>query len=208
MLRFGKYIPPAASFQGSGVPAKQRAGKIPEAILTDDFVELVKTKALLVGPYDSALSEHLVVPTHAPTKHRDEVATDKASQRSVDPTDVVKLLEQIDLYDEAEDDSKMQSLKERYSGTSRASALSVVVPSRINEAGRAAVGQSSFLSSSSSLHLNFNLGAGAVVLPGWVRERAAEILFESEDDEDSGLVDMAVDVIMNVSAALSQQSIR
>lgn len=71
--------------------------------------------------------------------------------------------------------------------------------------------ESRFASSSSSKDMifpvsdvggSFQMGYGTIIVPGWIRERAAEVLFE-DDDEDEGesIVNALLNTILKVKLA-------
>lgn len=79
-----------------------------------------------------------------------------------------------------EDDAEMADLEYRYAKTSRASSstLLVTVPGQIAK--------------------------GTLLLPGWIRERAAEVLFELGDVDEPGLASLIVETLQRVRSRHAQ----
>jgi actin-related protein 10 len=41
-------------------------------------------------------------------------------------------------------------------------------------------------------------GRGTLIIPGWIRERAAEVLFEGGDVDESSLAEVILDTLLKV----------
>jgi actin-related protein 10 len=51
---------------------------------------------------------------------------------------------------------------------------------------------------------NTGTGKGTLVIPGWIRERAAEVLFEGGDVDESSVAEVILDSLLKVSCGCSQ----
>jgi actin-related protein 10 len=77
---------------------------------------------------------------------------------------------QADVYDEAADARLMQRLERRWARRSTASNVTLPVP-----------------------------GKGTLLIPGWVRERAAEVLFEPGDEDEVNVAEALLECLLKVS---------
>ncbi|SPO32062.1 related to ACT1 - Actin [Ustilago trichophora] len=179
LLQYGKFVAAQTSLQDSAKPLKERTHPIDAAMLTDDRLEQIKAKALFVGSYDSKLHglEELF------------------SVLEIEPSD------SHSVSDEAKPEAAT-NIRQRYSCSSTATPFTFTIsPNSIDPHGTASLIQSVSAPPSTSASAFTNgsaktLTSGVIAIPGWVRERAAELLFEQgDDDEDPGLIDMAVSAI-------------
>jgi hypothetical protein len=46
-------------------------------------------------------------------------------------------------------------------------------------------------------------GRGTLIIPGWIRERAAEVLFEGGDVDECSVAELILDVILKVQSCFS-----
>lgn len=91
---------------------------------------------------------------------------------------------QVDLaeeYDEAQDVRLMQALYQRYKANVTATTVSLLVAS-----------PASTQASQTSMK-------GTLVIPGWVRERAADVLFEPGDEDEPSLIQAVLLALFRVS---------
>lgn len=82
-----------------------------------------------------------------------------------------------DVYDESKDVRLLESLKTRYEANSSATSLNHRISNPHSPAGTL---------------------KGLLVVPGWIRERAADVLFESGDVDEPSVVEVILDVILQV----------
>ncbi|PWN52568.1 actin-like ATPase domain-containing protein [Violaceomyces palustris] len=214
LLAHGKYISPQSTFQGAHVSTRQRAGRIPKEYLTHDFLEEIKAKALVVGDPIEIQGEKLgkqggTVAPQAPSpviaglpsalSGPGSIPNPFASQARTLPD----VLRDFRNYDEAEDVDLMKRLKAEYSRHSQATDLAIRVPPQLAGDRNHGANGSGFGSTAS----NFGLGGGFIAIPGWVRERAAEVLFEEGDEDESSLVEMTLESIIKLPIDLRRPMI-
>lgn len=87
----------------------------------------------------------------------------------------------MDDYDESLDDRFLDYLEEKLACQSTATTLSFRIPT--------------FSSSIAG-----NVGRGWIRIPGWVRERAAEVLFEQGDADERSITEAILEALLLVSA--------
>lgn len=175
LLLYGKFVAAQTGLQDSAKPLRDRTHPIDPALLTDERLEEVKAKALFVSSQDPGL-EGL--------------------------EDLYSVLELDSVEAEMDADSRTEaatSLRQKYSSTSTATPFTFAIsPESIDPHGTASLIQSISAppSGSSSAFSNKTAGvSGLIAMPGWVRERAAEMLFERGDEDDPGIIDMTVTAI-------------
>lgn len=171
LLMYGKFVAAQTGLQDSTKPLRERTQPIDSAMLTDDRLEQIKVKALFVGSQDPK------------------------------PSGLQDLFSVLELEGGVDAGSKKEaasSLRQKYSSTSTATPFTFAVsPNSIDPNGTASLIQSINASPSSSASTlaqatNKSQSSGVIVMPGWVRERAAELFFEQGDQDDPSIVDMAV----------------
>ncbi|SPO25264.1 related to ACT1 - Actin [Ustilago trichophora] len=180
LLQYGKFVAAQTSLQDSAKPLKERTHPIDPAMLTYDRLEQIKAKALFVGPYDPNL--------HGLEELFSVLESEPSDSHAVS--------------DEAKAEAA-QSIRQKYTSTSTATPFTFAVsPNSIDPHGTASLIQSVSAPASTSASA-FTSGSakiftsGVIAIPGWVRERAAELLFEVGDDDegDPGLIEMTVSAI-------------
>lgn len=82
-------------------------------------------------------------------------------------------------YDESLDNPFLDYLEQKYARESTATTLSFRIPFGASTAG--------------------NVGRGWIRIPGWVRERAAEILFEQGDVDERSVTEAVLEALLLVS---------
>jgi actin-related protein 10 len=82
--------------------------------------------------------------------------------------------------DDEDEAALLKSMEKRYSATTTATTISIRVPS-LNQ-----------------LPVMSGVGRGWLQIPGWVRERAAEVLFEEGDDDEGSLPELILQSLMKV----------
>lgn len=50
------------------------------------------------------------------------------------------------------------------------------------------------------------VGRGWIAVPGWIRERAADLLFEDGDEDEQSLTELVLDVLLKVSRRMPERS--
>lgn len=176
LLRHGKFVAAQVSLQDSSKSLRERTHAIDPSLLTDDRLDQIKAKALFVSSYDPNLSglEDLFSEL--------ELESSEATSRLTDQT--AKLA--------------ASTIRQKYLSASTATPFTfAIAPDSVDPNGTASLLQSISAppSSSSSALSGASRKAqvsGVIAIPGWVRERAAELLFEQGTQDDPSLIDMTV----------------
>lgn len=215
---FGTYHPPPDTLSNSSqVPATSRATRVPEEVLTDAVIEDLKTRCCFVGEaLDSDIKS--AFPMAFDTNTPSEATPSEAGISESDYTRV-----STDLRSQSQSQAQSQAQSETSASQQDAppsSDFSVVshsnVPSNLD---RPKPGES-HLQALASLYQRHSTatdllirvepppaqqhgtGRGTLVIPGWVRERAAEVLFEGGDVDESSVAEVILDSLLKVCTAL------
>lgn len=185
LLHYGKFVAAQTSLQEAAKPLRERTFAIDPSVLTDERMEQIKAKALFVSSLnpglrgvEESLADLELDPCNSDSSSRD--MTTKAAM----------------------------AIRQRYSSASSATPFTFAIsPRSVDPQGTASLIQSVQappLASASTLNSTpaTTQSTGVIVMPGWVRERAAELLFEAGDQDDPSLIDMAVSVIAKLSLDL------
>ena len=187
---FSTYLPPPTSLSAAiSVPAANRSTRVPQEILTDAVIEEIKTRCCFVGDFLDFSKE---ASRKIPAEEEEEEDMDfPSSDISLPGSDLSHATpsEQDSEYSVVSDqrphqedpqgESHLQALSTMYKRHSTATDIQMrVLPPSAQQAGT---------------------GRGTLLIPGWIRERAAEILFEGGDVDESSLAETILDGLLKVS---------
>lgn len=199
LLLFGTYHPPIQSLSTPATqptPASSRATRVPEELLTDSLIEDLKTRCCLVGEaldsdirMASPIAYDEIEPSDATTSESgfSRVSADMESNASVSQQEatassdfsIISPSQVPSNFDRPRPgESHLQALANLYTRYSTATDLRIRVdppPSQQTGTGR-----------------------GTLVVPGWIRERAAEVLFEGGDVDESSVAEVILDSLLKV----------
>lgn len=161
---------------------------MPLEVLTDAVVEEIKTRCCFVGEplRDDQLPEDDDPPPEPPSSDMDvDMDTEPPSEAdssqqegegemSLDELPAVKSKPEP----EARADGNLRTLEKIYKKNSTATDLQMrVEPPPDQQVGT---------------------GLGTLLIPGWIRERAAEVLFEGDDVDECNLAEVVLDTLLKV----------
>ncbi len=197
LLMFGTYIPPATSLSATmNIPAATRSTRVPQDVLTDKVIDEIKTRICFVGePLD----------TEGPSQSMSPGPGDDLDLPPSDPAMSESEFSRVS----ADIDSNFSS---QHAGSS---SYSVVSHSQLAgmEHGQSAQSGVQVLatmysrhSTATDIHMRVDpppsqqtgTGRGTLIIPGWIRERAAEVLFEGGDVDESSVAEVILDTLLKV----------
>lgn len=201
LLLFGTYHPPPQNLNTNApTPAASRATRVPQAILTDAVIEDLKARCCFVG---GALDSD-VRSAYPATAYGTDSASDappSESSRSESSYDHVSADPQGSSASQAGGPPSSD-----FSMISQSTALSTL--DRVAAVGETPLQALASLyqrhSTATDLHIrvdpvqNTGTGRGTLVVPGWIRERAAEVLFEGGDVDESSVAEVILDSLLKV----------
>ncbi|KAF8150699.1 fungal-specific actin related protein [Crassisporium funariophilum] len=188
LLMFATYLPPPTSLSAAvSVPAANRSSRVPQEVLTDAVIEEIKTRCCFVGDVLGAVKDG----------RRETPMEDESYEMDIPPSDNsltgsdfshAGLSHQDSDYSvvsvprtHAEDpqgEDHLQALATMYKRYSTATDIQMrVVPPPAQQVGT---------------------GRGTLIIPGWIRERAAELLFEGGDVDESSLAETILNALLKV----------
>lgn len=197
LLLFGTYIPPLTSLSAAAnIPAATRSMRVPEEVLTDAVIEEIKTRCCFVGEPLDVSDAHIMSPSGDDSTELDLPPSDPAmsesefsrvsadmesnfsSQHAASSGFSVVSHSQVPNPDRRPGETHLQALSRMYTRHSTATDLHMRVdPPASQQTGT---------------------GRGTLVIPGWIRERAAEVLFEGGDVDESSMAEVILDSLLKV----------
>jgi len=202
LLLFGAYLPPPTSLSATvNLPASSRSTRVPLEVLSDAVLEEIKTRCSFVGEaMDTTLDSSVMSPMGEDPMDIDVPPSDSAPSES-DFSHV-----------SVDRDSDTGPAPSHFSVASQSQVLS----------GRSGAGEHQLQaladlymrhSTATDLHLKVtppvsqqtSTGLGTLVVPGWIRERGAEVLFEGGDVDESSVAETILDCLLKVQPFLMRR---
>lgn len=158
-------------------PAMRRKEKVGAHLLSPDVLETIKAKALIIGdPIDS--ESGLPSPSLGPGQ----------------PNGAWQSMPSFSTMDEEDDEMYMEALRQRYQPHTTVKDMVIQIPALQNPT-LSPQSQPSTIGARSVAH---NSSPGMVIVPGWVRERAADVLFECGDPDEPSILELILDNLVKV----------
>ncbi|KAI0707248.1 actin-domain-containing protein [Earliella scabrosa] len=202
LLMFGTYIPPATSLSATmNIPAATRSTRVPQDVLTDKVIDEIKTRICFVGePLDTDNTAHPMSPGPG----------DSGSELDLPPSDPA--LSESDFSRVSADiDSNFSqhAASSGYSVVSHSQLAGMDQPHGENHIQALATMYGRH-STATDIHMRVDpppsqqtgTGRGTLIIPGWIRERAAEVLFEGGDVDESSVAEVILDTLLKVPVDL------
>ncbi|KAA1477183.1 actin-like ATPase domain-containing protein [Dentipellis sp. KUC8613] len=199
LLLFGTYLPPPSSLsQAANIPAATRSTRVPQEILTDSVLDEVKTRCCFVGtPMDASPD---------PEGEHDGMDVDPSSTTTSPPPPGSSTAP-------SESDFSRDTLPSQFTAASDFDAAPVLTraPAHRTETHLQALATLyTRHSTATDLHLKVEppvaqqtgTGRGTLVVPGWIRERGAEVLFEGGDVDEGSVAETVLDALLKVPVDL------
>lgn len=205
LLLFGTYLPPPTTLSGAvNLPSATRSTRVPQEILTEAMVEDIKTRCCLAGtPLDAAADLQLSAPSEF---------GDGASELEVPSEIAPSEPESMDI------DTASIATSSVYSAVSHPRAA----PGGVSHSGRRIDSANSRLEALAAMYARHSTatdlrmrvvppitqqtgtGRGTLIIPGWIRERAAEVLFEGGDVDENSVAETILDSLLKARTSLGQ----
>ncbi|KAG2354012.1 hypothetical protein BDR07DRAFT_1614521 [Suillus spraguei] len=190
LLLFGSYLPPPATLSAAvNVPPANRTTRVPQEIFTDAVIEDIKTQRCcsMSDALESSLSD-----VRASSPAGDD-PSDNEPPPSSDPAMSDTTESEFSIISnpihpasggEARHENHLQVLANMYMRHSTATDLHMrVVPPASQQTGT---------------------GHGTLIIPGWVRKHAAEVLFEGGDLDESSVAEVILDALLKSQGKYSE----
>ncbi|KAH8117931.1 actin-like ATPase domain-containing protein [Phellopilus nigrolimitatus] len=208
LLMFATYMPPLTTLGGAAnIPAASRSMRVPEEVLTDAVMEDIKARCCFVG--EMLDSDFQSATVYMDDGSETDVPPSDSSQPEFDPA--------VDM--------PASPPSSRISSVTGFSTLTHTASGAGTGSGSAAAGFNrpsgeshlqaiatmySRYSTATDLHMRVDpppaqaagTGQGTLHIPGWVRERAAEVLFEGGDVDEGSVAEVLLDALLRVPVDL------
>ncbi|KAJ7227373.1 fungal-specific actin related protein [Mycena pura] len=196
LLLFGTYLPPPTSLSSAAnIPAANRATRVPQEVLTDSVVEEIKARCCFVGDSLGIVNNDT----------RDVTPGDDSSDIvEPPPSDATQ----------SESDYSLAGRESNISSHRASSEFSIISNPRIPGAdsyrgeGHLQAVETLYKRHSTATELRMRVlppvsqqtgtGLGTLIIPGWVRERSAEVLFEGGDVDECSVAEVILDTLLKV----------
>ncbi|KAG8983817.1 hypothetical protein FRB90_005718 [Tulasnella sp. 427] len=196
---FASYRPPPTIIRAAAQPSP--ATRVPEEILTEALVEEVKTKCLFVGtPFDPTASEA-----------DDAMEVDQLSSASTGTPSESGRSSRLSMSEAQAPSSAASGSRASGSGLGSTSSSHNVAESHLRSMAELYKRHAN----ATDVHMkvvpppahaaaagSFNNARGTLIIPGWIRERATEVLFEGGDIDERNVVEMILDSLLKVPVDL------
>lgn len=180
------------------IPSANRSTRVPQEVLTDLVVEEIKTRCCFVGD--------VLGTANAPETFSEE---DNGSEFDVPPSDTSQ---SESAFSHTGRESNVSSQPES-SEFSIVSSIHSALPEHPKNEGHLQALATMYTRHSTATDLRMPVmpppsqqtgtGRGTLVIPGWIRERAAEMLFEGGDVDESSLAEVILDSLLKASPSRS-----
>lgn len=205
LLLFGTYLPPPSSLGGAAnIPAATRSTRVPEEVLTDAVIEEIKTRCCFVGEALHASSDIGRSGTPA-------VGADESSELDLPPSDNAlsesdfsRVSMEIDIPPPSQRQSPAPSgfssvSAFRHPGFERATRSEGHLQAIATMYMRHSTATDISMRVVPPLSQQTGTGRGTLIIPGWIRERGAEVLFEGGDVDESSMAEVILDSLLKVA---------
>ncbi|KAI9445463.1 actin-domain-containing protein [Lactarius indigo] len=199
LLLFGTYVPPPTSLSAAvNIPTSSRSTRVPLEVLSDVVLEEIKTRCSFVGEsLDTSLDSSIVSPSDEDPMDLDLPPSDSAPSESE--------FSRVS----ADRDSNAGPISSDFSVVSQAQ----VLPGRSSrDEHQLQVLANLYMrhSTATNLHLKVTppasqqagTGQGTLIIPGWIRERGSELLFEGGDVDESSIAETILDCLLKIPVDL------
>jgi actin-related protein 10 len=179
------------------LPTATRATRVPQEILTDAVIEEVKTRCCFVG--DALESSHEVRLASPSADDSGEFHLPLTSDRAPSESE----------FSQPSRPDSFQSSRHTSSEFSAASAPRVVNAEHQRSEGPLQALATLYTRHSTATEIQMRVvppesqqtgtGRGTLIIPGWIRERAAEVLFEGGDVDESSVAEVILEALLKVN---------
>ena len=180
ILLFGTYLPPPSSLSSAAnIPQANRSTRVPQEILTDRLVEDIKTRCCFVvdGIQQQDMQQQdssdvtMDPPLLPPPSSESDFSQASESEFSETPPRIVSKT--------SNNENPLQALASMYMRNSTATPLQLKVTPPVSQ--------------------QTGTGLGTLIIPGWIRERSAEVLFEGGDVDERNIAETILDSLLKVT---------
>jgi actin-related protein 10 len=185
LLLFGSYLPPMGV-----VGSAPKATSVPEDVLTDTVVEEVKTRCCFVGEPIHSSKNRPRSSSSSTVAADDAVSVDTSGDSAPSESGHSRVSVEVDNPSDSASTTypgrQLSVMRDLYVRHSSATDLRLAVP--VPGAVPSGAGTSTTI-------------RATLIIPGWVRERAAEVLFEDGDLDETSVAEVILDALLKARSS-------
>ncbi|KAH0833331.1 hypothetical protein J3R83DRAFT_12399 [Lanmaoa asiatica] len=198
LLLFGTYIPPPLNLSSVNTPLSSRTSHVPQEILTDALVEDVKTRCCFVSTALELHRDTMRSSSPAPASESDLPPSSDAAMSESEFSRASEGVESLSSSQHASSEFDVVSVPRQSESGGREGRLQMVA----NMYTRHSTATDIQLRVVPPASQQLGTGRGTLVIPGWIRERAAEVLFEGGDIDEHSVAEVLLEALLKVPVDL------
>ncbi|KIJ62831.1 hypothetical protein HYDPIDRAFT_135248 [Hydnomerulius pinastri MD-312] len=199
LLLFGTYIPPPSSLSAVSPPLSSRSTRVPQEILTDALVEDIKTRCCFVSSALEMNNDAMRSSSPAPASEPDLPPSSDSAMSESEFSRASEGMESIESSQQASSEFSIVSHPQQPSASSSGENHLQVLANMYMRHSNATDIQ---LRVTPPISQQMGTGRGTLIIPGWIRERAAEVLFEGGDVDESSVAEVILEALLKVPVDL------
>ena len=175
-------------------PSSSRVCRVPQEILTDALIEDIKTRCCLVNAPLDIHRDSMRSSSPTPASESDRPPSSDAAMSESEFSRASEGVESISSSQHASSDSEVVSLPRQSELSSREGHLQILADMYTRHSTATDIQLRVVPPASQQL----GTGRGTLVIPGWIRERAAEVLFEGGDVDENSVAEVLLEALLKV----------
>jgi actin-related protein 10 len=204
ILLFGEYLPPPSNLSSMNPPLSIRTSRVPQEILTDALVEDIKTRCCFVSTALEINRDTMRSSSPAPASESDFPPSSDAAMSESEFSRASESMESISSSQQASSEFEVISLPRQSESGGREGHLQILA----NMYTRHSTATDIKLRVVPPASQQLGTGRGTLIIPGWIRERAAEVLFEGGDVDESSVAEVLLEALLKVISPHSLSHVR
>ncbi|KAG8212985.1 actin family [Butyriboletus roseoflavus] len=198
LLLFGTYVPPPPNLSSVNPPFQNRVSRVPHEILTDALIEDIKTRCCFVSAALEIHRDSMRSSSPAPASESDLPPSSDAAMSESEFSRASEGAESISSSQHASSDFAVVSHLQQSESSSGEGHLQMLA----NMYTRHSTATDIQLRVVPPASQQLGTGRGTLIIPGWVRERAAEVLFEGGDVDENSVAEVLLEALLKVPVDL------
>ena len=175
-------------------PLSNRTTRVPQEILTDALVEDIKTRCCFVSTALEINRDTMRPSSPAPASESDFPPSSDAAMSESEFSRASEGVESISSSQQASSDFEMISHPQQSESSGGEGHLQILSNMYMRHSTATDIQLRVVPPASQQL----GTGRGTLIIPGWIRERAAEVLFEGGDVDESSVAEVLLEALLKV----------
>ena len=173
-------------------PLSSRSGRVPQEILTDALVEDIKTRYCFVGTALEINRDSMRSSSPAPASESD---FPPSSDAAMSESEFSRASEGVESISSSQHTSSEFEVISQQSGSGGREGHLQMLANMYTRHSTATDIQLRVVPPTSQ---QLGTGRGTLIIPGWIRERAAEVLFEGGDVDENSVAEVLLETLLKV----------